>query len=49
MMNKYNARKTTVCGHMFDSKREAEIYLSGGAMMVEEADTFLLRPDDVLS
>lgn len=26
-MNKYNARKTTVCGHMFDSKREAEIYL----------------------
>ena len=25
--NKYNARKTTVCGHMFDSKREAEVYL----------------------
>ena len=25
--NKYNARKTTVCGHTFDSKREAEIYL----------------------
>ena len=25
--NKYNARKTTVCGHMFDSRREAEIYL----------------------
>ena len=25
--NKYNARKTTVCGHEFDSKREAEIYL----------------------
>ena len=24
--NKYNARKTTVCGHTFDSKREAEIY-----------------------
>ena len=25
--NKYNARKTTVCGHEFDSKREAEVYL----------------------
>ena len=25
--NKYNARKTTVCGHTFDSRREAEIYL----------------------
>lgn len=25
--NKYNARKTMVCGHTFDSKREAEIYL----------------------
>ena len=25
--NKYNARKTTVCGHTFDSKREAEVYL----------------------
>ena len=25
--NKYGARKTTVCGHMFDSKREAEYYL----------------------
>ena len=22
--NKYNARKTTVCGHTFDSKKEAE-------------------------
>ena len=25
--NKYNARKTTVCGRTFDSRREAEIYL----------------------
>lgn len=25
--NKYNARKTTVCGHTFDSRREAEVYL----------------------
>jgi len=25
--NKYNARKTMVCGRTFDSKREAEIYL----------------------
>ena len=25
--NKYNARKTTVCGRTFDSKREAEVYL----------------------
>lgn len=25
--NKYNARKTMVCGHTFDSRREAEIYL----------------------
>ena len=25
--NKYNARKTTVCGHTFDSKREADYYL----------------------
>lgn len=25
--NKYGARKTTVCGHTFDSKREAEYYL----------------------
>lgn len=25
--NKYNAHKTTVCGHTFDSRREAEIYL----------------------
>ena len=25
--NKYNARKTVMCGHMFDSKREAEVYL----------------------
>ena len=25
--NKYNARKTTACGHTFDSKREAEVYL----------------------
>ena len=25
--NKYNARKTTVCGREFDSKREAEVYL----------------------
>ena len=25
--NKYNARKTTVCGHTFDSKREAEWYM----------------------
>lgn len=25
--NKYHARKTTVCGHTFDSKREAEVYL----------------------
>ena len=23
--NKYNARKTTVCGRTFDSKREAEV------------------------
>ena len=26
-LNKYNARKTMVCGRTFDSKREAEIYL----------------------
>ena len=25
--NKYGAQKTTVCGHTFDSRREAEIYL----------------------
>ena len=25
--NKYNARKTVMCGHEFHSKREAEIYL----------------------
>ena len=25
--NKYHARKTTVCGRTFDSKREAEVYL----------------------
>ena len=25
--NKYNARKTTGCGHTFDSKREADHYL----------------------
>ena len=25
--NKYNTRKTTVCGRTFDSKREAEVYL----------------------
>ena len=25
--NKYGAQKTTVCGHTFDSKREAEVYL----------------------
>ena len=25
--NKYHARKTVMCGHMFDSRREAEIYL----------------------
>ena len=25
--NKYNARKTMVCGRTFDSKREAEVYL----------------------
>ena len=25
--NKYNARKTTVCGRIFDSKREAEWYM----------------------
>lgn len=25
--NKYHARKTTVCGYIFDSRREAEIYL----------------------
>ena len=25
--NKYNARKTTVCGRTFDSKREADYYL----------------------
>ena len=25
--NKYNARKTTVCGREIDSKREAEVYL----------------------
>ena len=25
--NKYNARKTTVCGHTFDSRREADYYL----------------------
>lgn len=25
--NKYHARKTTVCGYTFDSKREAEVYL----------------------
>ena len=25
--NKYHARKTVMCGHEFDSKREAEIYL----------------------
>ena len=25
--NKYNARKTTVCGHTFDSKREGDVYL----------------------
>lgn len=24
--NKYNARKTVMCGHTFDSKREAEVY-----------------------
>lgn len=26
-LNKYNARKTVMCGHTFDSRREAEIYL----------------------
>jgi hypothetical protein len=25
--NKYNARKTVMCGHEFDSKREADYYL----------------------
>ena len=25
--NKYHARKTTVCGRTFDSRREAEVYL----------------------
>ena len=25
--NKYNARKTVMCGHTFDSKREADYYL----------------------
>ena len=25
--NKYNARKTIICGHTFDSKREADYYL----------------------
>lgn len=25
--NKYHARKTTVCGRTFDSKREADVYL----------------------
>ena len=25
--NKYHARKTTVCGHTFDSRREAEWYM----------------------
>ena len=25
--NKYNAHKTVMCGHEFDSKREAEVYL----------------------
>ena len=25
--NKYNARKTMVCGRTFDSKRESEVYL----------------------
>ena len=25
--NKYNARKTVMCGHTFDSKRESEVYL----------------------
>ena len=25
--NKYNARKTTVCGRTFDSRREGEVYL----------------------
>ena len=25
--NKYNARKTVMCGRTFDSKREAEVYL----------------------
>lgn len=25
--NKYHARKTVMCGHTFDSRREAEIYL----------------------
>ena len=25
--NKYNARKTRICGRTFDSKREAEVYL----------------------
>lgn len=26
-LNKYGARKTTMCGHTFDSRREAEYYL----------------------
>ena len=25
--NKYNARKTVMCGHTFDSRREGEVYL----------------------
>ena len=47
--NKYNARKTTVCGRTFDSKREAEVYLellaqkqAGGIVRIDFQPSYTL-------
>ena len=47
--NKYNARKTVMCGHEFDSKREAEVYLellaqkqAGGIVRIDFQPSYTL-------
>ena len=47
--NKYGAQKTTVCGHEFDSKREAEVYLellaqkqAGGIVRIDFQPSYTL-------
>ena len=43
--NKYNARKTVMCGHTFDSKREVKVYLE---LLRKKLFLHMMRDTDVV-